>query len=345
MANFTEDHRTENWLKQRGVKFEYREQMRFEELTPNWFSINQGRPDSVPKDDSLIEKYAGAMAQGAIFPSPIVAKTPQGYEVLDGCQRLCAADLCGQKLFNAYIIKTENPSIRASVRICANSVLNGTSPSQEWTISKIVDVLYEQYDFGVEDCSQWSGQPAKRIQIEIDSRDAKNWLKLQGIDTAVKPANQKGFLACLANLCPMLDREKLTREIPPLVSQLQSIKASNDEAVNLLTQCLDVERRPKADLAMQVRSRIDEVMRRPEIQARISSSRTYHPVDNALRSVAAAVTSMRKAARGEFHSDKKQSIQLIELIDETRKLAKRIVPKELWADLAETQNLEAIGAN
>lgn len=345
MANFTEDHRTENWLKMRGVKFEYKGQMRFEELVPNWFAVNQGRPDSVPKDDALIEKYASAMDQGAIFPSPIIAKTAQGYEVLDGCQRLSAADLCGQKLFNGYIVKSESPSIRASIRICANSVLNGTSPSQEWTISKIVDVLYEQYDFSAVDCSQWSGQPEKRIQIEIDSRDAKRWLKIHGIDTSVKPANQKGFLAALCRLAPMADRAKLVAEIPDLVRQLQGIKANNDEAVNFLEQCLDVDRRPKADLTIQVKSRIDEVMKRPEIQARMSGPRTLHPVDNALRSMAATVTTMRSAARGEYHADPKQSEQLLELLDESRRLAKRIVPRELWPKLAESGAMEAASVN
>jgi hypothetical protein len=344
MANFTEDHRTENWLKLRGVKFEYRAQVRFDELAPNWFSVNQGRPDSVPKDDLLIEKYAGAMDQGAIFPSPILAKTPAGLEVLDGCQRLSAADLCGQKLFNAYVIKTDNPSIRASVRICANSVLNGTSPSQEWTIGKIVDVLYEQYDFGVEDCSQWSGQPAKRIQEEIESRDAKLWLKIHNVDVSQKPANQKGFLAALSRLAPMLDREKLTKELPDLVNRLISIKANNDEAVNFLTQCLDVERRPKADLAVQVRSRIAEVLERPEIIARMTGQKKNHPVDNALHGMAGAVTRLRTAARGEYHTDRQQSEQLLGLVEEARKLAKRIIPKEQWAKLAETNNAELVAS-
>lgn len=342
MANFTEDNRTENWLKQRGVKFEYREQVRFEELAPNWFNVNQGRPDSVPKDDSLIEKYASAMDSGAVFPSPIIAKTAQGYEVLDGCQRLCAAELCGQRLLNAYIIKSDNPSIRASIRICANSVLNGTSPSQDWTISKVVDVLYEQYDFSAVDCAQWSGQKTEKIQIEIDSRDAKRWLRVHGIDTNVKPANQKGFLACLTRLASMEDRAKLTKEIPALVKQLQDIKANNDEANNFLTQCLDVERKPKVDLASQVRSRINEVMQRPEILARLSGPRSLHPVDNVLRSLAATVTTMRTAARGEYHSDKLQSEQLLTLLQEAWRISKRIVPRELRPMLAENAPLELV---
>jgi hypothetical protein len=340
MANFTEDSRLENWLKLRGVKYEYREQMRFDQLDSNWFSVNQGRPDSVPKDEALIEKYASAMDQGAIFPSPIIAKSVTGYEVLDGCQRLCAAELCGQTMFNAYIVKSDNPSIRASIRICANSVLNGTAPSQDWTVGKIVDVLYEQYNFSAVDCSQWSGQPVKKIEVEIASRDAARWLRVQGVDTTVKPANQKAFLAAFSKSFPLLDRAKLTRELPGLVKQLQSVKANNDEAVHLLEECAKVDRSTKAPLEMQVRNRIIEVMGRPEIQARMSGPRTLHPIDNVVRGLASALTTMRTAARGEHHADPKQAEQILMLLAESRKLAKRIVPRELWPELAEKHLLE-----
>lgn len=344
MANFTEDHRTENWLKLRGVKYEYREQMRYDELAPNWNIINQGRPDAVPQDASLIDKYASAMDQGAIFPSPIIAKIVGGYEVLDGCQRLCAAQKCGQSIFNAYIIRSDNPSIRASVRVCANSVLNGTSPSQEWTIAKVVDVLFEQYNLGIVDCSQWSGQPVEKIEIEIASRDGARWLRVWDVDTKIKPANQKGFLAAFSRLAPMNDRAKLTEELPDLVRKLQDCKANNDEAIKLLEECLSVSRVRGTDLRVAVRKQIDEVMGRPEIQSRLSSKRTMHPVDNALRGMAAAITTLRATSRGNHHADKKQSEQLLLMLEEARKLSQKIVPKDFWPALAESMSFETARA-
>jgi hypothetical protein len=335
MANFTEDSRLENWLATRGVKYEYRENIRFDELQPNWFNVNQGRPDSVPKDEALIEKYASAMDQGGVFPSPVLAKTSSGLEVLDGCQRLSAADLCGQTIFNGYIIKSDNPSIRASIRICANSVLNGTAPSQDWTISKIVDVLYEQYGFSAKDCSMWSGQPEKRIEIEIQSRDASRYLRAQGVDMAHKPANNKGFLAAMATMTTMEDRAKLANELPEIVRKLQMVGATNDEATHLLRECLDVNRAKGADLANQVRSKTDEVMKRPEIAARMKGKRSLHPVDNVVRGLTSAITTMRKAVRGDYHADAEQSREILTLLAEGRKLSKRIVPRDVWGKLAE----------
>lgn len=340
MASFMESTQIETWLKQRGVKFDYREQLRFDQLQPGWDAVNHGRSDSAPKDEALIEKYAGAMDQGSIFPAAILAETASGLEVLDGCQRLSAASLCGQTMFAGYVIKTKEQSVRASVRICANSVLNGTSPSQDWTIAKIVDVLHEQHDFSAVDCAQWSGQPVRKIEIEIASREAGNWLKCNGVDISVKPCNQKGFLAAFSKYAPAGDdRYAMAPVLPTLVKQLQSIKANNAEAESLLEQCLTVQRSKGVNnLLNQVRSRIDEVMQRPEIKSRMSAGRaSYHPIDNVLRSVQASVTTMRKAARGEYHADFDQSQQLTEMLSEAQKLARRLIPKDIAARLAEEQ--------
>ena len=337
MASFTEDSRLENWLRLRGVKFEYRTGIRYSELVVNWNAVNQGRHDSVPMDDALIEKYAGAMEDGAIFPAPVTANTSFGLEVLDGCQRLSAGQRRGQTMFNGYVIRSDSPSVRASIRVCANSVLNGTAPNQDWTISKIVDVLHEQHGYAPVDCAQWSGQPTKKIEIEIASREAAKWLRANGVDTNVKPANQKGFLAKFSELAPFMDRSVLARELPDIVKRLQSCKASNNEAIQLLEQCLDVPRNKGTNLQYSVGQKIKAVLEQPEIKARMTTPRSMHPVDNVIRALASAVTSARSAAKGEYHSDKPQSKQLISMIGELKRLSQRIIPKSYWAEVDEEE--------
>lgn len=334
MANFAEDSRFTNWITRMGVQFIYREGLRFDELQPDWNTTNQGRPDSTPMDQGLIEKYASAMEQGAIFPSPIIAPDVTGrYEVLDGLQRLNAANQNGQTLFNAYIIKSDNPSVRASIRICANSVLNGTPPSQEWTISKIVDVLYEQFRYSAVDCANWSGQPVKKIQEEIDARDVARWLRTFSVDTTVKPANQKTFRVALSNLSPITTRQHITKELPACVKALQAVKANNDEAVHLLTECFNFKPIHGVAYGQQFQKKVDEVMSRPEIRARLSGSRTMHPVDNVMRALASAITTMRKAAKEKYHADQSQATQIIELLAESQSLARQIVPSHLWPEV------------
>lgn len=335
MASFTEDSRLVNWLTRRGVQFEYRVNIRFDELQPNWKSVNQGRPDAIPMDDTLIDKYSSAMGDGANFPAGILAGTASGLEVLDGAQRLCSAERIGQTLFNGYVVKTNDPSVRASIRICANSVLNGTSPSQEWTVEKIVDVLYEQHNYSAVDCAQWSGQPVNKIEVEIASRDARRYLKAQGIDMTKKPANNKEFLAELTKLTSLEDRSKLSSVLPDIVRKLQAAQATNSDASHLLAECLDVHKARGSDLAASVRHKAEEVFGRPEIASRMKGKRTMHPVNNVIRSLASLLTTMRSASNENFHADEEQSKELLHLLTEAKGLSKRIVPRESWIKLAE----------
>lgn len=333
MANFAEDSKIANWLTMRGVQFEYREGVRYSELSTNWNLVNHGRHDGHPVDKALIEKYASAMDQGAIFPAPIIAKNSDGHEVLDGCQRLSSAHLLGQTIFNAYIIKSSSPAIRASVRICANSVLNGTAPSQEWTIGKIVDILYEQHRFSPIDCSQWSGQPVKRIEEEIAARDSVRWMTANGIDTTMKPANQKGFQVVFWEQTDANIRDKAPKELKRIVANIQQCKANNAEAEHMLAETLAVKPKKGVDIRTQLTSKTKEVFEdRAEIRARMNDDtpRSQHPIDNANRALMAALTSIRACAKEHLHADEAQAARMIDLLIETLALSKKIVPTEFW---------------
>jgi hypothetical protein len=331
--HFGEDNQTTNWLTQRGVPFVYMQNLRFDELVPNWPVVNQGRPDGMAKDEALVEKYAFSMAQGAIFPAPIVAMAADGYEVLDGIQRLCAAFLNDQKLFNGYVVKSDNPSVRASIRVCANSVLNGFSPSLDWTTGRVVDVLYEQHRFSPMDCALWSGLDLRKITAEINSRDGALWMQNHGIDITMKPANQKGFRAVFAELFPIVEREKVSKVLPEIVTAIQSVRANNNEAEMLLRECTDFKPQRGIALADQLKAQFTKVMERPDIKGRMMGKRRLHPVDNVVRAVAAAVTAMTSAVDDDQHSDPEQSAKIVELVIEARDLARKIVPRDHWGKL------------
>ena len=329
MASFAEDGRTSNWLQRMGVPFEYRVGLRYDQLKKDWSSFNHGRPDDRPKVDDLIERYADSMQSGAIFPAVIIACDKEGYEILDGCQRLCAAELNNQTIFNAYEIKTTDPSIRASVRICANAVTNGTAPPAEWTIGKVVDVLHDQFKWGVADCHLWSGFQEKKIEEEIAARDGRRWMQANGVDVGVKPANQKGFQAAFTRCVTPEMRQEASGIVVKIVEALQLAKANNSEAVQLLEECTDVKRKHGVNYRTQVKSKFDSVKERPEIAARLRPRSAAHPIDNAVRAIAGAVTSLKSAQN--HHADLPQSAELIDLVREAKSLAKKIVPRENWA--------------
>lgn len=334
MANFAQDSQTENWLKQRGVPFTYRTNLRLKELVPNWETVNQGRPDGASKDETLIEKYMFSMREGAIFPAPIVARAADGLECLDGIQRLSAAALNDQTIFNAYEILSDNPSLRASIRVCANSILNGTSPSIDWTISRIVDILHDQYKMSPMDCAVWSGVSPEKINQEISARLGAAWMESHGINIARKPANQKGFRAVFAEVFSPTMRERLKRELPEIVGQIQDMKANNNEAEELIRTATDFKPRKDMDLGLQLRERWQEVISRPDIKARIGGRRKRHPVEHVKMALAAAVTIMQRAVDDDQHADEEQSIDIVQFTDQIKHLARKIVPKDNWGALA-----------
>jgi hypothetical protein len=332
MATFAVNSMLEGWLQRMGVPYEYKQGLRYDQLAKDWNVINHGRPDGHPKEEALIIRYADAMQGGAVFPSPVIAKKADGYEVLDGCQRLCAADLNGQTIFNAYVIKAAEPAIRESVRICANAVLNGSSPSQEWTIGKVVDVLFEQFRFSVTDCHLWSGFPEQRIQDDINARDARRWMESHNIDVTRKPANQKGFQAAIAAI-PKKLREEAASQVRTIVENCQAAKANNSEAVDLVRECTDIKVKHGVHPRTQLNSKIVEVFSRPDIKARMQVKTSQHPVDNAIRAMTGAVTALRNAQA--YHADFDQSTAMVELMSEIRSFCKKIVPRSQWPSTTE----------
>ena len=329
---FVIDSKVENWLTQMGVPYKYVQNLRFDQLVPNWEAINQGRPDGVPKDDDIILQYASAQSQpGAAFPAPILGRAADGLEVLDGIQRLSAALLNDHKVFNAYVIESDNPGIRASVRICSNSILNGRPPSQEWTVSRVIDVLYEQHRLSPTDCSMWSGIHLNRINDEIGSRDGALWMKANGIDMTLKPANQKGFQSAFSKRFPMAERERCGKELVKIIKSMQDYRATNKDVDDLFELFTDFKPQKGVPLGSQLNAKFEEVISRPEIKARMMGRRKLSPIEDVQRAVASAVTVMRKAAEGEHTTDKTEAGKIVELVTQVRDLARKIVPKDEWS--------------
>lgn len=328
MSSFAKDSRTENWLANRGIPFHYKTSLRLSSLSTEWQRINHGRPNGKPIDDEVVERYASALQDGAVFPAPILAKASDGYQVLDGCQRLAGAEIMDITIFNGYVVDTDDQAKHQEIRICANAVLNGTPPSAEWTVSQIVSVLHEQFRYTASDCSAASGFKTSTIEKEIRARHGKQWMECHGIDTSKKPANQRGFQAAFnAILGPKL--KAAPKAAVKIVSYCQKLKSNNSEAESLLKEFADIRKKKHCDQETQMLSKLHEVAERPEYKARIEMPRKRHPVDNATTTLAGAATALRNAQQ--YHSDPQQSKTLVELLHECKVFVRKIVPREEWA--------------
>ncbi|MEO2012935.1 MAG: hypothetical protein ABGZ53_01050, partial [Fuerstiella sp.] len=125
---FTVDHKTEHYLRSvMGVNVEYREDVKYDELTSGWFVKNLGRPQGQAVVTPAVETYQHMMEEGSAAPAPILRDAASGFGVLDGIQRLTANERTGATKFAAYIIKCGDNTAR-KIRYAANLRLNTAAP-------------------------------------------------------------------------------------------------------------------------------------------------------------------------------------------------------------------------
>lgn len=171
---FTNDSRTENFLTAIGVKFEYVNGLRLpDDFATGWNTENIGRPVAV-REDAVIE-YAALMEAGSAAPAPILSRTEHGLRVLDGVQRLSAAELNQTTRVSAYIVHTDSEDSLATIRVLANARMQGRAEPAEWTRRRAVEVLVVERGMSHAEVAQmggWKAADIKRIAeaIELQTR-------------------------------------------------------------------------------------------------------------------------------------------------------------------------------
>jgi len=152
---FTTDTRTETFLSQMGVRWEYTNSVRFSDLVDGWKRQNAARP--VPLREEAVLQYAALMENGSPAPAPILHNRGRRYEILDGVQRLAASELAGDTTFPAYKIICDSNDVIAAIRILANARLQGKAEPSEWTRRRAVEVLVLQRHLSVAEVARMGG--------------------------------------------------------------------------------------------------------------------------------------------------------------------------------------------
>ncbi len=172
---FDKCNKTESFLASRGVTREYREDVSYSELEPNWDTINHGRPESQAKMEDAVLSYAEMMARGSAAPAVILRVTETGLEVLDGCQRLMANAETGGRHCAAYVIQCSDGSA-ARIRKASNSRLNTQAKvDQKWLLQEAVISFCIKENDSPEEVADLMGMTnsAVRRQVEIEKARIK----------------------------------------------------------------------------------------------------------------------------------------------------------------------------
>lgn len=218
--SFTPDNRTENFLTQMGVKFEYRNGIMLpEDFADGWEKENIGRPVAV-REDAVIE-YAALMESGSAAPAPILVPSPMGerLRVLDGVQRLSAAMLCETTRVSGYVVATESDDIIATIRVMANARLQGRAEPAEWTRRRAVEVLVVQRGMTAAEVASmggWKKSDVVRLAQSIELQER--------ISHAGGPKLPDTILCSIADRLPV--GGLLDKATQPVTGFLQTLKQS-----------------------------------------------------------------------------------------------------------------------
>ena len=332
---FTTDSRTENFLTAMGVKFEYRNGLRLpEDFAEGWDTENIGRPVAV-REDAVIE-YATLMESGSPAPAPILCETENGLRVLDGVQRLSAAELQQETRVSAYVVSTDSEDSLASIRVLANARMQGRAEPAEWTRRRAVEVLVVDRKMSHAEVAKMGGwKPAdiKRIAeaIELQSR----------ISIAGGPELSDAMLAELR--LHIHAHATLEQAASPVVGFMQTLKQSRMAAADAGPYIeAFFKSLPKGSNPYKVyEERLEELHEDPELKARITGRQTTElPKDVVLlRTLKTAETVIDHIlTHGERVANVDEFFRLIERISRklksiapNKKPAEARVPADMWS--------------
>lgn len=320
---FTTDSRTENFLISLGIKFEYRNGLKFpEDFSESWNTENIGRPVAV-REDAVIE-YATLMEAGSAAPAPILCESENGFRVLDGVQRLSAEELQETTRISAYVVSTDSEDSLASIRVLANARMQGRAEPAEWTRRRAVQVLVVDRKMSAAEVAKmggWKTSDVKRIADAIELQESINIMGGPELSDAM-----------LAELRPHIHgRNVLEQATDPVVGFLQTLKRSRiavADAVPYITQFFAAL--PKSSNPFKTYSeRLEEIQEDPEIRSRITGRQsTELPKDVVLlRTLKTAETVIDNIL---MHGEKVPNVdEFFRIIDRLTRKLKTIAPNKL----------------
>lgn len=264
---FTTDSRTENFLTSLGVKFEYVNGIMLPgDFSADWRKENIGRPVAV-REEAVIE-YASLMEQGSAAPAPILHRPVASLLVLDGVQRLCAAELNGTTRISAYIVGTTSADTLAAIRVLANARMQGRGEPPEWTRRRAIEVLVVERGMSVREVAQMGGWKTTDVQRIADAIELQR--RIASVGGPELPD------AMLAELKPHLQGDILEVANEPVAGFLDTLKQARisvaDAAPYIATFFAPVSKSANRFSAWS--ARLQEIRKDPEIRARITGRQT-----------------------------------------------------------------------
>ena len=332
---FTTDSRTENFLTTLGVAYRYTNGILLAtDLASGWREENLARPVAI-REEAVIE-YASLMESGSAAPAPILHKGDGGLRVLDGVQRLSAAELNGMTRISAYVVTTDSEDTLASIRVLANARMQGRAEPAEWTRRRAIEVLVVGRGMSHAEVAQmggWKAADVKRVAEAIELQ--------QRIANAGGPELPDSMLVELqAHIRDNL-LEQAAQPVIGFLNTLKQARVSVADAGQYLEEFFELL--PKsANPFKTYEKRLERIHEDPEIRARLTGRQcnTLSRDVVLLRELKSAETVLDSIlANGELVSNVDEFFRIINKITEklrslspNKRPQTARVPADLWSD-------------
>lgn len=304
---FTKDTRTETFLTQMGVEFSYVSGIKIADLASTWNTKNLARPVAVR--ENAVAEYATLMELGSPAPATILHVTPNGYDVLDGVQRLSAAQRSGCSLFPAYVVKCESTAVVSAIRVVANARLQGHAEPADWTRRRAVELLVIQGGMTPAEVARMGGWRAADIAEQARA------MEFGFVVRAIGGPELPDSIATL--VADAVTPDWLRKHAKPSAEFLTLVKAAKLSAADAEPFIADFfEGSPSF---ATLRERVEEFSNEPEINTRLHGRQSGpRPPDvklrSALRAALTALAEMREQGGEVRHVD--EFFQLTKRINE-----------------------------
>lgn len=268
---FCKDSRTENMLTHRGVPWKYRTGIKFGDLLRTWNVHNYGR--SRARVEEAICEYGARMEAGSSAPAGVGRKTERGIELLDGVQRLSAAELNGETLFPLYLVECDDTTAKV-IRTLANSLLQGSHQEPtDWYRRQAIQLLVIDCGMSLEEVARSGGW---NLGIVKSDHEAMLWgfaMRRIGVPesfTDLTKKGAKGRVLAFAEHARMKDLEIAPKPIVEFCVDLKRAGFSNGDAQPYIKAFFgDLNRRDAKRLHQAFAKNLERFRKDPEVVTRI----------------------------------------------------------------------------
>ena len=250
------DPKAEGWLKSEGVRFRYEPALPLDKFDLPRSRNNQARPTDWKLPDD-IERYALAMIDGDEFPCVVVFEGPEGYVLIDGNQRYCAAREIERPTLDAFVVEEQDRLVLLRITMTANGILNGVGLTAAEVLKQAVTFKLVHPGVPMKDIAKSFRIKVERLELAVRTSEVTARLGLAGV-------NVVGLSPTVLRTLHGLDADPVLQEVARLA---QEAGLGQTKVQELVTEVRG-QRSERAQLAVVARWR-----KIPEIVAAIHRRR------------------------------------------------------------------------